>query len=83
MHHKTQKRVAKGGPGQEGDGEGGGDDPRTYSVAFPAEVEPRTCPVEVRSGQAATWMSMQVHLWHRHIWYTVIILEGGNLPHPR
>ena len=26
--------MAKGGPGQEGDGEGGGDKPRTYRMAF-------------------------------------------------
>ena len=28
-------------------------------------------------------MAMQVHLFHQHIWDTVIILEEGNLPHPR
>ena len=26
---------------------------------------------------------MRVHFWHRHVRDTVVILEEGNLPHPR
>ena len=26
---------------------------------------------------------MRVHLWRRHVWDVVIILEEGNLPNPR
>ena len=26
---------------------------------------------------------MRVHLWHQHIRDTMVILEEGNLPHPR
>ena len=26
---------------------------------------------------------MRVHLWHRHVRDTVVILEKGNFPHPR
>ena len=26
---------------------------------------------------------MKVHFWHHHIRETVVILEKGNLPHPR
>ena len=26
---------------------------------------------------------MRVHLWYRHVRDTVVILEEGNLPHPR
>ena len=28
-------------------------------------------------------MAMRVHFWRRHVRDTVIILEEGNLPHPR
>ena len=30
-----------------------------------------------------TWTSMLVHVWCRHARDTVVILEEGNLPHPR
>ena len=26
---------------------------------------------------------MRVHFWRRHVRYIVIILEEGNIPHPR
>ena len=26
---------------------------------------------------------MKVHFWHRHVRDTVVILDEGNLPHPR
>ena len=38
---QTQHGVVKEGPGQEGDGEGRDDEPRTYRVAFPAKVGTR------------------------------------------
>ena len=28
-------------------------------------------------------MMVRVHFWHRHVRYTVVILEEVNLPHPR
>ena len=28
-------------------------------------------------------MAVLVHFLHRHVWDTVVILEEGNLPHPR
>ena len=60
----------------------GGNDPRTYILAFPTRAGPRTCPVEVRSGRVSTRMAMKVHLWNWHISDTVVILEEGKLPHP-
>ena len=79
-HRQTQQGVANWGLGQEGDEEGGGDDPRTSRMAFPTNAVPRPCPVEGCSGRAATRTAMRVHFWHRHVWDTVVILEEGNLP---
>ena len=41
------------------------------------------CPVEGCPGRAGTRTAMRVHFWRRHVRDTVIILEEGNLPHPR
>ena len=83
MHRQTQHGVAKGVPGQEGDGEGGGDDPREYMTAFPAKAGPRPCPFEGCIVRVATRMTMRMHFWHRHVQETVVILEEVNLPHLR
>ena len=34
-------------------------------------------------GRAGTRTAMRVHFWRRHVRDTIIILEEGNLPHPR
>ena len=60
-----------------------GDDPQTYQLAFLIKGGPRSCPVEVCSGRARTRTEMRMHFCSRHVWYIVIILEEGNLPHPR
>ena len=52
-------------------------------MVFPTRAGPRHFPVEGCSDRAATWTDMKVHLWHRHVQDTVVILEEGNLPHPR
>ena len=44
-YRQTQHGVAKGGLGQEGDEEGGGDNPRTFRMAFPKKSGPMPCPV--------------------------------------
>ena len=41
------------------------------------------CPVEGCPGRAGTRTAMRMHFCRRHVWDTVIILEEGNLPHPR
>ena len=79
---QTHHGVERGGPGQEGEGEGRGDKPRTYRIEFPEKVGPRHCPVEGYSGREVTWTAMRMNLWHQHVWDTVVILEEGNLPHP-
>ena len=82
-HQQTQHVVAKGGLGQEGYEEAGGDEPRTYMMAFPENAGPRSFPVEGCSDQVLTRTAIRVHLWNRHVWETVVILEEGNLTHPR
>ena len=52
-------------------------------MAFPTIGPPRECQFEGSRGQAATMTSMRVHFLHRHVQDTVVILDGGNLHHPR
>ena len=52
-------------------------------MSFLPRVGPRPCPFKGCSGRASTQMAMRVHLWNRHVRYTVVILEEDNLPHPR
>ena len=82
-HHKNQHGVEKGGSGQEGNKEGGGNKPKTFRMAFIAISRLMPCPVKGFSVRAMTWSSMQVSFWHRHVRDTVVILEDRNLPHPR
>ena len=44
---------------------------------------PRSCPVEGCPGQAGTSMAMRINFYNQHVQDIVIILEEGNLPHPR
>ena len=60
-----------------------GEYPWTYHMSFPAKGGPRICPVEGCPGRAVTRTAMQVHFIHWHVLDTVVILEEGNLPHPR
>ena len=82
-HRQTQHGVSKGGLGQVGDEEGGGDEPRTYMMLFPEKAGTRHFPVEECSGRTEKWTVMRVHFWNRHVRDTVVILEEGNLSHPR
>ena len=52
-------------------------------MAFLTAGGPWNYPVEGCPGQAAMTTAMRVHFLHRHVRDTVIILEDGNLPHPR
>ena len=63
-------------------GGGGGRDPKIYWIEFP-KVGTKECPVEGCPGQVGTRTAMRVHFWRRHVRDVVIILEEGNLPHPR
>ena len=56
---------------------------QTYPMAFPTKGGPRSCPVEDRPGWAGTRAAMQMHFFNRHVRDIVIILEEGNLHHPR
>ena len=82
-HCQTHHCVAKGRLGQEVNKAVGGNNPRTYRMAFPEKSIPSPCPVEGCSGQASTQMAMRMHFWQWHFRDTMVILEEGNLPHPR
>ena len=60
---------------------GGG--PRTYWMAFPTKGVPRSFPVEGCPGRAGTQTAMRMNFCSRNVRDIVIILEEGNLPHPR
>ena len=62
---------------------GGGGEPHTYWIEFPTEGGTKECPVEGCPGRSRMRTAMRVHLWRRHLRDVVIILEEGNLPHPR
>ena len=62
---------------------GGGMEPTTYRIEFPTKGGARECSVEGCPGRAGTRTAMKVHFWRRHVQDAVIILEEGNLPHPR
>ena len=84
-HRMTQHRKARGKrwtwtDAATGGGEGG--KPQTYRIEFPKGWA-RACPVEGCPGRAGTRTAMWVHFWRRHVRDVVIILEEGNLPHPR
>ena len=57
--------------------------PRTYRIEFPTKGGPRGFPVEGFPGKAGTRTAMRMHFCSRHVWDIVIILEEGNLRHPR
>ena len=83
VHRQTQNGVAKGGSGQVGNKDGGGNEPSIYRIAFTSKSGPMPCPVEVCSIRAATRTVMRVHFWNQHVWDTVVILEEGNTLHPQ
>ena len=56
---------------------------RTYRIELPTAGGPWKCPVNRCPGQAATRTAMQVKCFHWHVQDTVVILEEGNLSHPR
>ena len=69
------------GPTQLREEEEGGE-PTTYRIEFP-KGGTRECPVEGCPGRVGTRTEMRVNFWRRHVQDVVIILEEGNLPHPR
>ena len=80
IHHQTQHGVARGGAGKkDDDGDGnGGDKTRTFRMKSPKKAGPKPCPFEGCSNRAETRTSMWVHLWHRHVRDTMVILEEGT-----
>ena len=62
---------------------GVGEEPYTYRIEFPTKGGTRECPVQGCPGRAGMRTAMRVHFWRRHVRDDVIILEEGNLLHPR
>ena len=60
-----------------------GGEPQTYRMTFPTKGGPQSCPVEGCLGRAGKRTAMQMHFFNGHVRDIVIILEEGNLPHPR
>ena len=60
-----------------------GEEPWTYRMVFTDKGGPRICLVEGCPVRAATRMAMQVQFLYQHVLDTVVIMEEGNLPHPR
>ena len=52
-------------------------------MIFPTRAGHMPWQVKGCSGRELTQMTMRVHFWHGHVRNTVLILEEGNLPHPR
>ena len=51
-------------------------------IEFP-KGRTKACPVEGCPGRAGTRTAMRVHYYRRQVRDILIILEEGNLPHPR
>ena len=60
-----------------------GGEPQTYRMALPTKGGPWRCPVEGCPGRAGTRTAMCMHFFNWNVRDIVIILEEGNLPHPR
>ena len=58
-------------------------EPQTYHISFLVTVRMQGWPVKECPVRAAMRMGIHVHLLHRNVQDTVIILEEGNLHHPR
>ena len=55
----------------------------TYCMAFPSKGGPWSFLVERCLRRATTRTAVRVHFMHWHVQDTAVILEEGNLPHPR
>ena len=52
-------------------------------MSFLQVVGSLACPVDICQGRASIRTGLRVHFVHRRMRYTVVIVEEGNLPHPR
>ena len=81
-HRMTQHGEARERKWAWTDAATGGAEEQTYRMEFP-KGGTTECPVKGCPGRAGTRTAMRVHFWRRHVQETIIILEEGNLPHPR
>ena len=59
------------------------DDPQIYQISFPIKSELWDCPVEECRERVSIRSALRVHILHRNMRDTMVILEKVNLPHPR
>ena len=81
-HRMTQHGKARERKWAWTDADMGGEEQQTYRMELP-KGGTKACPFEGCPGRAGTRTAMRVHFWRRHERDTVIVLEEGNLPHPR
>ena len=60
-HHQNQHGIAKGGPGNEGDGEDRANKPREYRMTFLTKAGTRYCLLEGCSNRVTTRTDMRMH----------------------
>ena len=56
---------------------------RRFKTRNGTAVGPKNCPIKGCQGRAAMRTVIRVQFLHRHDRDNVVILEEGNLPHPR
>ena len=60
-----------------------GEELQTYCMDFTAKGGTQSCPLEGCPGRPTARTAMRVHFLHRHFLDIMVILEEGNLLHPR
>ena len=83
LSHMMTQHVREAGRRQQWTTPAAGRGPQSYQMSFPEKGGPQKCPMEGCPGRVATRTAMRVHFVHRHVLNPVVILEEGNLPHPR
>ena len=82
-HRMTQHGKAKADKWSWNESATGGGETRTYQIELPTKGGTRVCPVEGCPGRARTQTEMRIQFWRRHVRDIVVVLEEGNLLHPR
>ena len=59
------------------------EDPQFYKVFFPNTVGSVELPVKGFWGWVTICIKLRIHFVHHYMWYMLVILDLGNLPHPQ
>ena len=82
-HLMTQNGKAKAQKWSWNDSATGRGETRTYRIEFSTKGGTRGCTVDGCLGKPGTWTAIRMHFCCRNVRDIVIVLEEGNLPHPR